>query len=167
MRPLLIGLCALAPTIGAPQTPDRPVTFEANVAYVQDGDTLRATLATNPRFEFRIRLYGIDAPEKGQAYGEASKKALSDLISGKTVRVTQVGTDQYQRVIAWIRVWSPSGTEPINVNEKMVRQGFAWWYDRRAPKDTALKEAQEKAKEEKAGLWKDPIPTPPWNFRRP
>lgn len=127
------------------------------VVGVSDGDTV--TVLSEARQEVKCRLYGIDAPESRQAFGQVSKRALSDAIYGKHVQITVTDRDRYGRSICKIFL---DGAE---VNVAMVRAGYAWVY-RRYTKDQRYYAAESAAREERAGLWRDSNPVPPWDFRR-
>jgi len=135
------------------------LTLKAKIVGVTDGDTLTALDANNT--EAKLRLHGIDAPEDGQAFGAKAKQHASDLAFGKTVEIKIIDTDRYGRFVATITL--PDGTV---LNDAMVRDGMAWWYEQYAPKDTILKSYQETAKKEKRGLWADTEPVAPWDFRK-
>lgn len=125
---------------------------------VSDGDTL---ILTQPgRQEITIRLHGIDAPEKAQDYGKAAQERLSELVSGKTIRVVTRSTDRYGRVIA--RVYR----DELDINLTLVQEGCAWHYVRYAPHALELAEAETLACAGKAGLWQNPAPIPPWEYRQ-
>jgi endonuclease YncB( thermonuclease family) len=94
--------------------------FSGPVVSVLDGDTIE--VLHNTRAE-RIRLNGIDCPEKGQAYGKRAKQAASELTFGKQVTLQTYGKDKYGRTIADVLL--PDGT---NVNHTLVKDGWCWWY---------------------------------------
>lgn len=128
---------------------------------VTDGDTLRVLYVTGEtKSEIKIRLFGIDAPEKSQAFGTQSKKALSDLAFGKNLTVYSKGTDRYGRLLAWLFV----GSTPINA--AMVKAGFAWHYRKYAPKETKLADLETDARNNRRGLWIDAAPVAPWDYRK-
>lgn len=127
------------------------------VISIADGDT--CTVLTSSREQIKIRLAGIDTPEKSQAYGTKAKQALSSKIYNKTVRIAGQSKDRYGRVIADIYV----GKRWVNL--EMVKEGWAWHY-KRYSKDSQLAAAETQAKKLKKGLWKDSDPTPPWDYRR-
>jgi len=131
--------------------------LNARVVSVLDGDIIE--VLHNHRAE-RIRLNGIDCPEKGQAYGKAAKHATSQLVFGKEVTLQTYGLDKYGRTLADVLL--PDGT---NVNHALVKDGWCWWYRKYAPGDTVLEGLEKEAREAKKGLWIDPEPIPPWIFR--
>jgi endonuclease YncB( thermonuclease family) len=132
-------------------------SFHAEVVFVPDGDTVTAKRDGK---SFRIRLYGVDAPESSQPFGRASGKFLWRLIGRKTVRVRVVSEDQYGRVLATL--YNDDGT---NVNAAMVGAGMAWWY-RYFSDDAELERLEREAREARRGLWSQDDPEPPWDYRR-
>ncbi len=134
-----------------------PEALSGIVVGVADGDTLTVLVDRSPR---KVRLWGIDAPEKDQPFGTRSKQALALAVAGKAVVVQVRGSDRYGRTVGWVRV----GDAAVNLDQ--VRNGMAWWYEQYAPKATDLAQAQQQARAARKGLWVDPAPTPPWDFRR-
>jgi micrococcal nuclease len=143
---LLIPVCIFA------------ATFSGPAVSVLDGDTIE--VLHNNRAE-RIRLSGIDCPEKGQAYGNNAKHAASKLVFGKEVTLQTHGLDKYGRTLG--DVFLPDGT---NVNQELVKQGWCWWYRKYAPGDTKLERLEKDARNAKKGLWADAAPIPPWVYRK-
>ena len=139
-------------------TPAFAADFSGPVVGVLDGDAIEGL--HNSRAE-RIRLNGIDCPEKGQAYGKRAKQAASELVFGKDVTLQTHGKDKYGRMIADVLL--PDGS---NVNHVLVREGSCWWYRKYAPSDTKLEMLEAVAKAAKRGLWADPKPVPPWEWRK-
>src|SRR5262249_4765037 len=130
--------------------------FKGRVVGVTDGDTiavLRDDHATT------VRLVGIDAPEKGQAYGQRAKQFAASLAFGQTVTVRASGRDRYGRLLG--EVILPDGR---SLNQELVRAGFAWWF-RKYSRDLTLAHLEEEAREGRRGLWADPSPEPPWTYR--
>lgn len=134
--------------------------LEGLVTHVSDGDTLIIQTGEKGRYkEVKIRIYGIDAPESGQAFGRKSKNWLASRVYGRPVRIREKELDQYGRVVGEVYY----GEE--NVGLASVREGMAWYYARYASRDADLGEAQEQARKERKGLWTDKEPVPPWVFR--
>jgi len=164
---VLVSACAKPPTPAqkpeAPKTtpstnPAMPHTsWEGQVVSVIDGDTIE--VMHDGRAE-RIRLHGIDCPESGQAFGTRAKQFCSQAAFGKTVGVQPVDTDQYGRTVA--EVYLPQGG---SLNHGLVAAGLAWWYQQYAPADQTLKDLEARAREARVGLWRDPSPVAPWDFR--
>lgn len=132
--------------------------FAGHVVGVIDGDTI--DVLRNGDVD-RIRLNGIDCPEKGQAYGQQAKHATSDLVFGKDVLLHTVGKDKYKRTIG--EVLLPDGT---NVNQELVKEGWCWWYRKYAPRNSVLERLELEAREKRIGLWAEPQPIPPWEWRK-
>lgn len=132
--------------------------FSGKVVAVTDGDSIK--VIHNGRAE-RVRLSGIDCPEKRQAFGNRAKQATSTLAFGHQVTVHPVGKDKYKRTLA--TVFLANG---INLNHELVRQGYCWWFRKYAPTDAELAALEQSAREQKKGLWVDPAPVPPWEYRK-
>lgn len=127
------------------------------VISVTDGDTVLVMgEGTKP---FKVRLAGIDAPEREQAYGTKSKQALSKLVWKKVVRLQGNKKDRYGRTVSRLFV------DNVDISAAMVEQGAAWVY-RRYTKDPALYRAEKRAKANRAGLWNANNTIPPWVFRQ-
>jgi endonuclease YncB( thermonuclease family) len=133
-------------------------TTTHKVVSVYDGDTI--TVDNNGEKE-KIRLNGIDCPEKSQYYGKESTKKLSKAILGKEVLVERKSKDRYGRTIGVI--YLKSGR---NINEMLVETGCAWWYRQYAKNDKKLALLESKAREKKVGLWASKDPIPPWGYRK-
>lgn len=144
---LIVLALLLIPTIA--------LAWSGKVVAVLDGDTIE--VMHDGRAE-RIRLQGIDCPEKNQPFGTKAKQFTSDLVFGKMVEVKPVEKDRYGRTIGWI---TAAGQ---NVNEAIVAAGFAWHY-KQYSKDQNLADAEKAARQSRLGLWTDPNPIPPWDFR--
>lgn len=145
------------------QSQATPRTLEGKVISVADGDTI--TLLDAGNRQIRVRLQGIDAPESGQAFGQASKRNLSDLVFDGQVVVEYEKTDRYGRTLGKVLA---SGHD---VNLEQVKAGLAWHYkyyqNEQSPDDRRLYAAAEtEARSARRGLWADPAPPPPWDFRR-
>ena len=126
------------------------------VVGVQDGDTISCLDENNQ--QQKIRLAGIDAPEIGQDYGTTSREALASMVFGKTIDVVDDGRDRYGR---WIGHASVDG---LDVNQQMVATGNAWHYAAYST-DQSLAAAQSQAQSQRLGLWGQPNPIPPWDYR--
>jgi len=128
------------------------------VISVIDGDTIEVL---NGHHAERIRLSGIDCPEKGQAFGKRAKQAASDLAFGKEVTIQTHGYDKYKRTLADVIL-----SDGTNINHTLVKDGWCWWFRKYAPGDTVLEELETEAREARKGLWADPQPVPPWEWRK-
>jgi len=133
--------------------------WTGNVAGVIDGDSLK--ILQPGQGEVEVRLYGIDAPEFKQDFGRAAQKHLAALLSWQEIEVETLDKDTYGRSVVVIRLGG------MNVNERMVRDGFAWVYRHycREPFCGNWLILESKAREEKRGLWQQGQPVPPWEFR--
>ena len=127
---------------------------EHRVKRIVDGDTVHMKDGT------KVRLHGIDTPERDQPYGKQATRNLDKLI-GQTVFVVERDTDRYGRLVGTL--YTPEG---VNVNLELVCNGSAWWYERYARNNRAMSDCQAKAKEAGLGLWESEDPMPPWEWRR-
>lgn len=159
-------LVLLASAIGA-----EAKSLVGRVVGVADGDTLSILDAKYIRHN--IRLSGIDAPEKGQAFGNRSKQHLSSLVFHKFVRVEWKKRDRNGRIVGKVLVHSSEcdGCEPnLDVGRAQLRSGLAWWHrkyagDQSAPDQTLYESDESEAKLKGVGLWGDAAHVPPWQFR--
>lgn len=132
-------------------------TFTGKVIGIKDGDTFEVLYDNQPE---RVRLAEIDCPEKAQAFGTKAKQFASDLCFGKTVTVINTGRDHYGRIVG--KVVTEDG---INVNEELVKAGFAWHY-KQYSNSTVLDAYEQQARDNKLGLWSAKRPLAPWDYRR-
>lgn len=138
-------------------------TLTGMVVGISDGDTLRLLDAS--KVQHKIRLAGIDAPEKSQGFGDRSKQSLAALVFRKNVTVEWSKVDRYGRVIGKVLV----GSDDVGLAQ--VRAGLAWHYKAYEREQGSLDReryarAEADARADRRGLWRDPSPTPPWDFRR-
>lgn len=138
-------------------------TLSGWVVSVADGDTV--TVLDAQKVQHKVRLSGIDAPEKSQAFGQRSKDHLSDLVFGQTVEVDFNKTDRYGRLVGKVVV------QGQDANLQQLHAGLAWHYkeyEREQPPEERKRyaQAEDDARAQRVGLWKDPQPIPPWEFRR-
>jgi micrococcal nuclease len=132
--------------------------FVGKVVGITDGDTIRVM---HDGAAEKIRLWGIDCPESKQPFGTRAKQFTGDLAFGKVVTVRVRDIDRYHRTVAEIIL--PAGR---NLNQELVRAGFAWWYQRYARHETILKDLEREARAGRRGLWADKDPVPPWEWRK-
>ena len=132
-------------------------TITGRVFHISDGDTLKILTETNEKM--RIRLAGIDTPEKGQPFGREAKQALAVLTLQKKITIDVQTIDRYERTVGLVYV------QGLDVNAELVRQGMAWVY-RRYTNDERLYALEAKAKKEKRGLWSTNNFIEPWLWRR-
>ena len=138
------------------------VIVPARIVGITDGDTVKALVADNQLL--RIRLLNIDAPESSQAFGQRSKQHLSELVFGREVELHTRGLDRYGRTLAVIFV------DGIDANLEQVRSGMAWCYTRYlseagADLQASYRQAETEGWEQQRGLWSEPDPIPPWEYR--
>jgi endonuclease YncB( thermonuclease family) len=151
---LLISFTLFSPAIAQ----KIPKTIQGKVVRIIDGDTF--DLLTQDSVKYRIRLNGIDCPERKQDYYQVCKDALSRYIFSKNVVLTTHGTDRWKRIIADVYV------NDTFINYQMVRNGYAWHF-KKYSKNKTLARAEEEAKKEQIGLWKLNEPVAPWKYRKP
>ena len=137
-------------------TPNFDLT--GRVVNIADGDTV--SLLDENNTQHKIRLYGIDTPERDQPYGQAARRALTRLINSNTVGVVVVETDSYGRQVGTLY------SDGVNINQAMVVSGSAWWYRHYARNERELAAAELEARDERLGLWAAPDAVPPWEWRR-
>jgi micrococcal nuclease len=137
------------------------LAFQGKCVGVSDGDTI--TALTVDKVQHKIRLYGIDCPEKHQDFGQRAKQFTSDMVFSKDVEVDSVDQDRYGRTVGIVTITGKS------LNEELVKAGYAWVYEQYCKKATLcenLRVLQEQARSNKTGLWSHPNPVAPWDFRR-
>jgi len=124
-----------------------------------DGDTIK--VVRNGKEE-KIRLYGIDTPEKNQAYGQAATAAIKQILTGRDIKIKTLDHDRYGRAVAMVYA------DGKNVNEIMVKGGYAWVY-RKYCKNAFCNDwlqHEKKAKQSRRALWQDGNAQPPWEWRK-
>lgn len=136
--------------------------LNGKVVGVSDGDTI--TVLDSAKSQHKIRLTGIDAPEKAQAFGQASKKSLSDLVFSKDVEISWEKRDRYQRILGKVLL------NEQDICLEQVKRGMAWHYkqyQRDQTQEDRIKysRAEEEARKNRIGLWADDAPVPPSDFR--
>ena len=151
---LLISLSLLSPHVSS----EEAVQYQGRVVKVIDGDSINILIGKQ---QIKIRLGEIDTPERGQPYWRVSRKALEQLVAGKTITVKQTDIDRYKRVVAHVYI------NDLWVNEQMVKNGYAWVY-RKYAKSESIYVAEDYAKANKLGIWGLPESEriPPWEWRR-
>jgi endonuclease YncB( thermonuclease family) len=138
-------------------------TLDGKIVSVSDGDTV--TLLDSAKTRHRIRLAGIDAPEKGMPFGNSAKRYLSDLVAGRVVEVEVGKTDRFGRRVGKVIA---AGQD---ANLEMVKAGLAWHYKEYEREQSrvdrfAYAEAEGQARANRIGLWQDRDPTSPWTWRK-
>ncbi|WP_373048575.1 thermonuclease family protein [Vulgatibacter sp.] len=153
--------------------PAAAAILEGRVVGVADGDTVTVLDADNERH--RIRLSGIDAPERRQPFSQRSKQMLSDLVYGKEVAVHWDKRDRYGRIVGRVLVAEAACEKDcvrsLDTGLALVRSGLAWWYryyaKEQPPEERKRYEAAEtQARQARVGLWSEPNPTAPWDYRK-
>lgn len=154
--PLLAA--AILATLATPAAAQVPAAFTGKVVAVADGDTI--TVLTPDNTKTRVRLHGIDAPERGQAFGTRARQAIGDLLTGQAVTVTPTGPpDRYRRTIARVSL------DDRDIGQQLLATGMAWHYTR-YDSSSSYAQAERDARAARRGLWTDPKPVPPWEWRR-
>jgi endonuclease YncB( thermonuclease family) len=138
-------------------------TLTGRVVGVSDGDTVTVLTAENR--QFKIRLSGIDAPEKKQPFGAHAKQTLARQLFGQPVVVEWSKTDRYGRIVGKIEV------DGVDANLEQIREGSAWVYTQYLRELSAAdrklyREVEQQARSQRAGLWHDAHPEPPWEWRK-
>jgi len=166
---ILLALGAVAAAVDASE-------LQGRVVGIADGDTI--TVLDASRTQHKIRLAGIDAPERGQPGGLRSKESLSRLVYDQPVRVESQKRDRYGRIVG--KVWVASPDSPcrgkrdcpmtLDAGLAQITMGRAWWWrteaDEQSPEDRGRYEfAEQEARAKKAGLWRDGTAVPPWEWR--
>lgn len=147
--------------------------LQGKVISVSDGDTI--TVLDSKNEQYKVRVSGIDAPEKKQPFGQRSKEHMGQLVFGKQVDVEWNKRDRYQRIIGKVMVAEPTCRKPdcpkiFDAGLAQITVGMAWWYRQYAREQLSgdrlrYEEAETEARAMRVGLWADKEPTPPWEWR--
>lgn len=157
IRTILLLLCLVISAAHAE-------TLTGRVVSIADGDTVTVLDATNR--QHKIRLAGIDAPEKAQPFGQRSRQNLGDLVFGRTVTVEYEKQDRYGRTVGKVLV------NGVDANLEQIKAGMAWWYEKYRREQSAedqqrYAEAEQQARAGRIGLWSGPLPVvAPWDWRK-
>ena len=130
--------------------------WAGRVVGITDGDTIRVLQAGK---QVDIRLAAIDCPEMDQPYGPTAKKFTAGLVEDKIVRIWPTDTDTYGRTVAFVFVGS------ANLNKELLKAGLAWHY-KRYSRDPELAKLEFQARAQKIGIWSEPNPVPPWEWKK-
>ena len=152
---LITGLLLVAAGPALAAKPGPPV--DGKVVKITDGDTL--TVLDGSKVQHKIRLAGIDAPEKGQPFGTKARENLAGKVFGQAVHVEVIDADRYRREVGRIYLGKRF------INAEMVADGFAWRYPQ-YDKPGEFTAAETDAREHHRGLWADKDPVPPWEWRK-
>lgn len=131
--------------------------FEGKVTEVQDGNTLSIASVGGT---LRVRLAEIDAPDLRQPHGVAARQALSELCLDRPAMVEFAAAPAGGRVTGWVKC---DGTE---AGSSQVERGMAWVRKHSVQSTSPLYFLEDQAQRQKLGLWADPMPVPPWQWRR-
>ena len=132
-------------------------TFYAKVVGVHDGDSITVLSSSNQ--QIKVRLEGIDCPELKQDYGQKAKQYTSSLCFQKQVRIETTGKDRYGRTLAFVYVGNTC------INRELLKAGMAWHF-KKYNSSSELGKLESTARSKKTGLWSQPSPIPPWDFRK-
>ena len=144
------------------QTAAASEVLTGRVVAIADGDTL--TVLDDRKQQHRIRLDGIDAPEARQPFGDRSRQSLRDLAHGRDAEADCPKVDKYKRLVCRVTVGE------VDVGLEQIKRGMAWHFKRyeaeQRPEDLrAYGDAEVEARAERRGLWRDPAPVAPWDWR--
>lgn len=131
---------------------------DGKVVSIADGDTFTLLDAANQ--QVKVRLHGIDCPERAQDFGQVARQKLSDLVFNQPVKLDIKDTDRYGRAVAVVYT-----LQGLCVNEELLKSGLAWHY-KQYDKNEAWADLEQKARMLKTGLWSQPNPVAPWNWRK-
>ncbi|WP_345534710.1 thermonuclease family protein [Viridibacterium curvum] len=163
IRSAMLVMGAVLLSLLSVQTEAQGQTLTGRVVAVADGDTL--TLLDDQRQQYKIRIAGIDAPEKQQPFGSASKASLSELAFDQMATAVCPKRDRYGRSVCVVTV------KGRDVGLEQIRRGMAWWYREYEHEQSASDRAEYErlenyARSSKLGLWTAPDAVPPWSWRR-
>jgi endonuclease YncB( thermonuclease family) len=172
---LQLSLCVLWSALVSVSA--RAELLEGKVVRVVDGDTI--VVLDVDRRQHKVRLAGIDAPESKQPYGQASRKHLAELVANKNVAVEWAKHDKYGRIVGKVMVASPDTCpdarrecpKTLDACLAQITSGLAWHFKRYESEQSEEDRhryafAEEEATAKRVGLWKEPNPIPPWEWRR-
>lgn len=152
---ILLLFCIHASLIVSPDP--MPQNRSGRVVKIVDGDTYDILINGE---QLRIRMDGIDAPERGQPYSKISKEYLGRLCDGETIRLEIKSKDRFGRTVA--KSWVSGNRE---LGAEMIRAGMAWHFKKYSD-DIRLGVLEQQARREHVGLWSDPNPIAPWDYRK-
>lgn len=152
--------------------PSAVLAWPGTIVSVSDGDTVTVIPDGNHKVPVTVRLYGIDAPELGQSFGQESAACLrAQLPTGQRVEVVPYGNDKYDRAVGLIQIGDHPGTPGRTLNGELVAAGLAWVYYPYCQEKFCKKwyRTQKAAAAARRGLWADTKPEKParWRKRHP
>ena len=138
------------------------VSLPGRITGIMEGDAIKVRILGKPQIKVRIAF--IDAPEKGEAFDQRAKQAMSELVFGKDVVLQPHTIDRSGRLVARVLV------DGQDAGLQLLKQGLCWVYEKSVNEASTLvqaryRNAQDAAQAQKAGLWQDPDPVPPWEWR--
>lgn len=148
---LLLLCCLTSLAVAADQ-------FAGQVVGILDGDTIRVMRDGSA---VKVRLWGIDAPEKAQPFGQLARTVTAGLVFQQAVTVVPHGSDRYGRLLGEVLLW-----DGRNLGQELVRMGLAWHYVAFAKHDHVLAAFEQEARAARRGLWQEDHPIAPWEWRR-
>lgn len=139
--------------------PSACLAWPAKVISVPDGDTI---IVLHSGVEEKIRLYGIDTPEKDQEYGQKAKELTNAMLSGRDVDIQTVTADDYGRTVGLVSV------DGYSLNGLIVQNGYAWVYRQHCKKRLCSDwiKLESEARKQRKGLWAGSNIVPPWEWRK-
>ncbi|HOZ52649.1 MAG TPA: thermonuclease family protein [Chitinophagaceae bacterium] len=137
-------------------TIDAQTKLKGRAIKIIDGDTFDLLV---DKTTYQIRLADIDCPEKGQDFYKVSKQALSDYLYGSYIEVIYNKKDRNGRILGSVY------NGPVYINLIMVEEGYAWHF-KKYSSDQRFAKAEINARKAQRGLWKQPKPIAPWDFRQ-
>jgi endonuclease YncB( thermonuclease family) len=132
--------------------------FSGRVVGISDGDTIK--VLSNGRAE-KVRLWGVDAPEKAQPWGSRARQFTGEMVFGRQVTVRVHDTDRYGRVVGEVVL-----ADGRSLNRELLRAGLAWWYTQYSPREWELQRLEAGSRQAHRGLWADANPVAPWDWRK-
>jgi endonuclease YncB( thermonuclease family) len=158
---IFLRLALLSLFLAIPGLGQEPI-WRGSVVGISDGDTIK--VLTPAKQQIRVRIAFIDCPETGQAFGSRAKQAMSELVFGKDVELRPYTIDRYGRLVAVVYI------DGIDTGLDLLTAGLAWPYYRYLPEapsslQDSYRSAAERAKAARLGLWSDPEPIAPWEWR--
>lgn len=157
LRFLLILIVVFSSCIQKSNKINTDYTATYKVISIADGDTYTILVDNTP---VTIRMFGIDAPEKGMPFYRVSKNKLSELCFGQFLKIEKIDTDKYGRTVAIAYL-----NDGRDINLEMIKSGLAWHY-KKYSSDKLYSDAEITARQNQIGLWSDESPMEPWEFRK-
>jgi endonuclease YncB( thermonuclease family) len=155
-RHLFMFLCSVAATMVTASSE----SFSAKVTAVNEGDVL-TILRDGAAAPEELRLYGVDCPEPGQPMNDEARKFTSEKALNQTVSVEVIAKDNEGKAVAIVTL-----DGDVRLHQALLAAGLAWWDSENTPEDRELRRQSAAAITTTAGLWKDPAPLSPWDYRR-